>query len=189
MTLADLVKMVINSETLPFVGTVLIVISSYIALIITTIHGRKDKFIETITVARRDYVKELRDVITDFCALAWEGGKTNELRKLSIKIKLLMNPARFTDTWDGRAVELINSILAQQDTLQFAQQKENIYDLLALMQSWFALEWDGFMSEGKKGILTERKKDKLRRQCWKEYKQQKKEREKKNKKNRNNEKQ
>jgi hypothetical protein len=78
ITLVDLVER-INSETLPFVGIVLIVISLYITHIITTIHGRKDKFIETITVARRDYVKELRDAITDFCALALEGGKTNEL--------------------------------------------------------------------------------------------------------------
>jgi hypothetical protein len=162
MALIDLVNM-INSGMLPFIGTVLIVISSYIALIITTLHGRKDKFIETITVARRDYVKELRDAITDFCALALEGGKMHELRKLSIKINLLMNPARFIDTWDGRAVKLINDILEQQDI------KNNVKHLLALMQSWFAVEWDGFMNEGTKGMLTKREKNKLRRKRWKEY--------------------
>ena len=49
-------------------------------------------------------------------------------------------------------------------------QSEKIDDLLALMQSWFALEWHGLRNEGRKGNLTDIEKDELRNKFWKEYK-------------------
>jgi hypothetical protein len=158
----------------------LVFISSCVTLIITTIHGRKNKFIETVTVARKEYIKELRDLVAEFCSLALsekkdendgkgkdeknENGK--ELICKGLKIKLCMNPIDFPNYWDGKAVKIIDNIL--QNTSQ-KKREENVKDLLALMQSLFALEWHGLMNEGRKGNLTGIEKDELRNKFWKEY--------------------
>jgi hypothetical protein len=179
-------------EIAAIISAVLVFISSCATLILTAKHGKKNKFIETITVARRDYIKELRKWIAEFCFLVLKkddaSDKTNKLIEISIKIKLLMDPAGFPDRWDGRAVALIHEILKQQERLQFAQQRENVYDLLALMQSWFILEWHGFMAEGKEGILTKREKERLRHKYWNQYKRYKKKERKRRKKEENEEK-
>jgi hypothetical protein len=168
----------INLEIATLVSAVLVFLSSCVTLIITTIHGRKNKFIETVTVARKEYLKELRDLVAEFCSLALSEKKgendemdrknEKELMDKCLKIKLFMNPAGYVDWWDGEAVKLIDRIL--QGTDQETRQ-ENVEDLLALMQSWFALEWHGLMNEGIKGNLTSIEKDELRNKFWEEYEQ------------------
>jgi hypothetical protein len=164
--------MEITLEIATLVSAVLVFISSCITVIITSMHGRKDKFIETVTVARKEYIKEFRDLIAEFCSLALSENKAKkDLIDKGLKIKLLMNPAGFPDRWDKKAIDLIDEILV--NTQQKEQQK-NVKDLLALMQSWLALEWHGLMNEGKKGNLTDIEKKELRNKFWKEYEQYKK---------------
>ncbi|MDR1331051.1 MAG: hypothetical protein LBK07_03020 [Tannerella sp.] len=161
-----------NLEIATLISAVLVFVSSCATLIITTVHNRKDRFINTITEARKDYIRELRDLIAEFCSLAYSMGSQDKselnqdkiklLRSKSIKIKLFMNPARYPKCWDGKAIELIDDIIQEPG-------QKKVDDLIVLMQSWLALEWKGLMTEGKKGNLTEIEKDELRMRFWEDY--------------------
>ena len=61
--------------------------------ITTTIkQSSKNTFINTITIARKEYMAELRKAVEEFCVTA-ERNDNDKLKELSYKLKLLMNPA------------------------------------------------------------------------------------------------
>ncbi|MDR1458911.1 MAG: hypothetical protein LBI60_01675 [Bacteroidales bacterium] len=157
-------------EVATLISAVLVFISACITAIITVRYYRKSLFINAVTEARKEYIKELRDLIAKFCVAATFDVNKNEkeknLRELSYKIKLRMNPAGFPDWWDGEAVKLIDGIIQKKED-------DNIENLIVLMQSWFALEWDGLSQEGEHGILKLVQKDTLRKKYWEIYKNKK----------------
>jgi heme exporter protein D len=152
-----------------FVGSSLAFVGSIIALIVGIIHSKKTTFIDTVTIARKDYIDKLRESVAEFCAIA--NAKDNDKDKLiasSLKLKLMMNPAGFIGWWDDDAVTLIDEIVEQKQK-QAPELDNTINKFVALMQSWLALEWHGRMNEGKLGILKNSEKDALRKKFYLEY--------------------
>lgn len=114
----------------------------------TTIkQSSKNTFINTITIARKEYMAELRKAVEEFCITA-ERNDNEKLKELSYKLKLLMNPAdKDNEHWDRKAIEMIDKIV------QAENKAEDIDRFITLMQSWLAIEWYGMREEDKKGIM------------------------------------
>lgn len=115
----------------------------------------KNTFINTITIARKEYMAELRKAVEEFCVTA-ERNDNEKLKELSYKLKLLMNPAdKDNEHWDRKAIEMIDKIV------QAENKTEDIDRFITLMQSWLALEWHGMREEAKKGIMSKEDKKTL----------------------------
>lgn len=110
--------------------------------------SNKKTFINTITIARKEYSAELRKAATEFCVAA-ERKDNEKLKELSYELKLLMNPAdNDNEHWDREAIKMIDRIAQAED------KKEDIDKFITLMQSWLAIEWHGMRKEAKKGIMS-----------------------------------
>ena len=115
----------------------------------------KNTFINTITIARKEYMAELHKAVEEFCVTA-ERNDNEKLKELSYKLKLLMNPAdKDNEHWDRKAIEMIDKIV------QAENKAEDIDKLITLMQTWLALEWHGMREETKKGIMSKEDKKTL----------------------------
>ena len=115
----------------------------------------KNTFINTITIARKEYMAELRKAVEEFCVTA-ERNDNDKLKELSYKLKLLMNPAdKDNEHWDRKAIEMIDKIV------QAENKTEDIDSFIILMQSWLALERHGMREEAKKGIMSKEDKKTL----------------------------
>lgn len=134
--------------------------------ITTTIkQSSKNTFINTITIARKEYMAELRKAVEEFCVTA-ERNDNDKLKELSYKLKLLMNPAdKDNELWDRKAIEMIDKIL------QAENKEDDIDKFITLMQSWLTLEWHGMRKEAKKGIMSEDDVINLRNAEYKKYKE------------------
>lgn len=126
--------------------------------ITTTIkQSSKNTFINTITIARKEYMAELRKAVEEFCVTA-ERNDNDKLKELSYKLKLLMNPAdKDNEHWDRKAIEMIDKIV------QAENKAEEIDRFITLMQSWLTLEWHGMIYEAKKGIMSKENKKTLQK--------------------------
>ena len=130
--------------------------ASTINISATIKQSSKNTFINTITIARKEYMAELRKAVEEFCVTA-ERNDNDKLKELSYKLKLLMNPAdKDNELWDRKAIEMIDKIV------QAENKTEDIDSFITLMQSWLALEWHGMREEAEKGIMS--KEDK--KLCW-----------------------
>ncbi|EGC87361.1 hypothetical protein HMPREF9303_2176 [Prevotella denticola CRIS 18C-A] len=115
----------------------------------------KNTFINTITIARKEYMAELRKAVEEFCVTA-ERNDNEKLKELSYKLKLLMNPAdKDNEHWDRKAIEMIDKIV------QAENKTEDIDSFITLMQSWLAIEWYGMREEAEKGIMSKEDKKTL----------------------------
>nr|WP_314980027.1 hypothetical protein [uncultured Prevotella sp.] len=132
--------------------------------ITTTIkQSSKNTFINTITIARKEYMAELRKAVEEFCVTA-ERNDNDKLKELSYKLKLLMNPAdKGNEHWDRKAIEMIDKIV------QAENKAEEIDRFITLMQSWLALEWHGMRYEAKKGIMSKEDKKTLQKTEYDNY--------------------
>lgn len=123
----------------------------------------KNTFINTITIARKEYMAELRKAVEEFCVTA-ERNDNEKLKELSYKLKLLMNPAdKDNEHWDRKAIEMIDKIV------QAENKTEDIDRFITLMQSWLALEWHGMREEAKKGIMSKEDKKTLQDTEYSKY--------------------
>ena len=123
----------------------------------------KNTFINTITIARKEYMAELRKAVEEFCVTA-ERNDNDKLKELSYKLKLLMNPAdKDNEHWDRKAIEMIDKIV------QVENKTEDIDRFITLMQSWLALEWHGMRYEAKKGIISKEEKKTLQKTEYDNY--------------------
>lgn len=138
----------LNLEATLIVGIITVCASS-MNISSTIKQSGKNTFINTITIARKEYMAELRKAVEEFCVAA-ERNDNDKLKALSFQLKLLMNPAdKDNEHWDKEAVKMIDKIV------QAENKTEDIDKFVALMQSWLALEWRGMKKEAKKGIMSE----------------------------------
>ncbi|WP_455062839.1 hypothetical protein [Prevotella fusca] len=144
----------LNPEATLIVG-ILTAFVSTMEISATIKQSSKNTFINTITIARKEYMAELRKAVEEFCVTA-ERNDNDELKELSYKLKLLMNPAdKDNEHWDRKAIEMIDKIV------QAENKTEDIDRFITLMQSWLALEWHGMREEAKKGIMSKEDKKTL----------------------------
>ena len=153
--------------------------------------SNKKTFINTITIARKEYIATLRKVVSEFCASAESKDNNNtRLIELSYHLKMFMNPngkpndnsnnkpddttngkTENTDGyWDREAIKLIDEIIQTAQTEQAEDKKRHISKFIRLMQLWFALEWHGMTEESKHGIMDDDDKKNLQKKYYLEYK-------------------
>ena len=143
------------SETPFLIIGILTVFVSAMNISATIKQSSKNTFINTITIARKEYMAELRKAVEEFCVTA-ERNDNEKLKELSYKLKLLMNPAdKDNKHWDRKAIEMIDKIV------QVENKTEDIDRFITLMQSWLAIEWYGMREEAKKGIMSKEDKKTL----------------------------
>ena len=151
LSLIGLTIVIFSIEKLKLEATLIVgILTAFVSTIkiSTTIkQSSKNTFINTITIARKEYMAELRKAVEEFCVTA-ERNDNDKLKELSYKLKLLMNPAdKDNELWDRKAIEMIDKIV------QAENKTEDIDSFITLMQSWLALEWHGMREEAKKGIM------------------------------------
>ena len=129
--------------------------ASTINMSATIKQSSKNTFINIITIARKEYMTELRKAVEEFCVTA-ERNDNDKLKELSYKLKLLMNPAdKDNELWDRKAIEMIDKIV------QAENKAEEIDRFITLMQSWLTLEQHGMRYEAEKGIMSKEDKKTL----------------------------
>ena len=150
-----MVKLGLGSVEATLIVGILTAFASTINISATIKQSSKNTFINTITIARKEYMAELRKAVEEFCVTA-ERNDNDKLKELSYKLKLLMNPAdKDNELWDRKAIEMIDKIV------QVENKTEDIDSFITLMQSWLALEWHGMREEAKKGIMSKEDKKTL----------------------------
>ena len=134
----------------------------------TKILSKKNTFMNTITIARKEYMITLRKTVTEFC-IAIESKDNKKLKELSYQLKMLMNPAGDdSGHWDRKAIKMIDNIVKAIDK---TDNKANDKDMfVTLMQSWLALEWGGMREECKHGIMSEEQVKELQKKYYLQYK-------------------
>ena len=129
----------------------------------TVKQSNKNTFINTITIARKEYMITLRKAVTEFCVAA-ESKDNTRLIELSYQLKMLMFPTRDTyEKWDRKAIEMIDNIVKAND------KTDDIDKFATLMQSWLALEWRGMREECKHGIMSEEEVKELQEEYYQQY--------------------
>ena len=159
LSLIGLTIVIFSIEKLKLEATLIVgILTAFVSTIkiSTTIkQSSKNTFINTITIARKEYMAELRKAVEEFCVTA-ERNDNDKLKELSYKLKLLMNPAdKDNELWDRKAIEMIDKIVQAENKV------EEIDRFITLMQSWLALEWHGMRYEAKKGIMSKEDKKTL----------------------------
>ena len=150
-------KLGIGPEEVTLIIGILTAFVSTMNITTTIKQSSKNTFINTITIARKEYMAELRKAVEEFCVTA-ERNDNDKLKELSYKLKLLMNPAdKDNEHWDRKAIEMIDKIV------QAENKAEEIDRFITLMQSWLALEWHGMIYEAKKGIMSKENKKTLQK--------------------------
>ena len=156
-------KLVIGAVKATLIMGVITTFASTINMSATIKQSSKNTFINTITIARKEYMAELRKAVEEFCVTA-ERNDNDKLKELSYKLKLLMNPAdKDNEHWDRKAIEMIDKIV------QAENKAEEIDRFITLMQSWLTLEWHGMRYEAKKGIMSKEEKKTLQKTEYDNY--------------------
>lgn len=181
----EIISLIGREATL--IGIVATFIASIINIVKTQKLSNKNTFINTITIARKEYIATLRKVVSEFCASAESKNNNNtRLIELSYHLKMFMNPndnsnnkpddttngkTENTDGyWDREAIKLIDEIIQAAQTEQAEDKKRHISKFIRLMQLWFALEWHGMTEESKHGIMDNDDKKNLQKKYYLEYK-------------------
>lgn len=156
-------KLVIGAVKATLIMGVITTFASTINMSATIKQSSKNTFINTITIARKEYMAELRRAVEEFCVTA-ERNDNDKLKELSYKLKLLMNPAdKDNELWDRKAIEMIDKIVRAEN------KAEEIDRFITLMQSWLTLEWHGMRYEAKKGIMSKEEKKTLQKTEYDNY--------------------
>lgn len=87
----EIISLIGREATL--IGIVATFIASIINIVKTQKLSNKNTFINTITIARKEYIATLRKVVSEFCASAESKDNNNtRLIELSYHLKMFMNP-------------------------------------------------------------------------------------------------
>ena len=169
LSLIGLTIVIFSMEKLKLEGTLIVgILTAFVSTMeisATIKQSSKNTFINTITIARKEYMAELRKAVEEFCVTA-ERSDNEKLKELSYKLKLLMNPAdKDNEHWDRKAIEMIDKIV------QAENKTEDIDSFITLMQSWLALERHGMREEAKKGIMSKEDKKTLQDTEYSKYKE------------------
>ena len=169
LSLIGLTIVIFSMEKLKLEATLIVgILTAFVSTMkisATIKQSSKNTFINTITIARKEYMAELRKAVEEFCVTA-ERNDNDKLKELSYKLKLLMNPAdKDNEHWDRKAIEMIDKIV------QAEHKAEEIDRFIILMQSWLALERHGMREEAKKGIMSKEDKKTLQDTEYSKYKE------------------
>ena len=169
LSLIGLTIVIFSMEKLKLEATLIVgILTAFVSTMkisATIKQSSKNTFINTITIARKEYMAELRRAVEEFCVTA-ERNDNDKLKELSYKLKLLMNPAdKDNEHWDRKAIEMIDKIV------QAENKTEDIDSFITLMQSWLALERHGMREEAKKGIMSKEDKKTLQDTEYSKYKE------------------
>ena len=169
LSLIGLTIVIFSMEKLKLEATLIVgILTAFVSTMkisATIKQSSKNTFINTITIARKEYMAELRKAVEEFCVTA-ERKDNDKLKELSYKLKLLMNPAdKDNEHWDRKAIEMIDKIV------QAENKTEDIDSFITLMQSWLALERHGMREEAKKGIMSKEDKKTLQDTEYSKYKE------------------
>ena len=169
LSLIGLTIVIFSMEKLKLEATLIVgILTAFVSTMkisATIKQSSKNTFINTITIARKEYMAELRKAVEEFCVTA-ERNDNDKLKELSYKLKLLMNPAdKDNELWDRKAIEMIDKIV------QAENKTEDIDSFITLMQSWLALERHGMREEAKKGIMSKEDKKTLQDTEYSKYKE------------------
>ncbi|KGF40953.1 hypothetical protein HMPREF2139_06745 [Prevotella denticola DNF00960] len=169
LSLIGLTIVIFSMEKLKLEATLIVgILTAFVSTMkisATIKQSSKNTFINTITIARKEYMAELRKAVEEFCVTA-ERNDNDKLKELSYKLKLLMNPAdKDNEHWDRKAIEMIDKIV------QAENKTEDIDSFITLMQSWLALERHGMREEAKKGIMSKEDKKTLQDTEYSKYKE------------------
>ena len=167
LSLIGLTIVIFSMEKLKLEATLIVgILTAFVSTMkisATIKQSSKNTFINTITIARKEYMAELRKAVEEFCVTA-ERNDNDKLKELSYKLKLLMNPAdKDNEHWDRKAIEMIDKIV------QAENKTEDIDSFITLMQSWLALERHGMREEAKKGIMSKENKKTLQKTEYDNY--------------------
>ena len=153
-----------ETEVMTLISVVLTFFVGIANVVITLRQSNKNTYINTITIARKEYLTTLRKIVAEFCTMAITRSEDRtELIGLSYQLKTFMNPASYPNCWDSDAVKIIDKIV------QSEYNEGDVEKFLALMQSWLALEWRGMTDESKQGTISEKRKQKLRDRYYFEF--------------------
>jgi len=166
-----------SNETTSGAATIVSLVASIVALIgtfVTYWKFKRQQFTDTITKERLNFIKDWREYATCFCALLAlknESFKVDEfeghkLEYYYYKLLLMCNSTRPESYVDIEVVNLLNQLYHDKGKVS----DEQLEKFVALMQANISLEWKGTDLESRNGQLSEEEKEKIRFDCFENYK-------------------
>ena len=162
-------------ELITLTGLILTFIVGVANIIISIKNNKRSTFINSVTASRIEYIQNLRNAISEFCAAAAsKNNKENltlknedyirfemEANKLKYLIWLYLNPE--DKYWDDEIIKLINDIskMYLSDLKDIGDLKQKTEKLIVLTQYLLKLEWEGAKIESKRGIISDIEKKEL----------------------------
>lgn len=154
-----------TKEVITLLGIIVSLIVGSIGLIIGIRNSRKTIFINSVTKMRAEWIDKVRELISEFCALAYryessenKPEKQDRIQELRFLIRLKLNPK---DEFDKKITELLNSISLGLKNHQYTDIDSEILQLIELSQNLLKLEWEGVKEESKRGNLSKKFKKRL----------------------------
>lgn len=145
------------------------VLSAIISAIVALAVARISRFTNTVTKVRNEYIKEFREMAVCFLTCASSNSPCTEkcngksLEYYYYHLMLMLNPAKTDAYWEQEIIKQLTDIKEHAN-------EQNIQDLTHLLQADLDLEWHGMMEEGKKGVLKNGRKEKLKYEFYMNYK-------------------
>ena len=144
------------------------VLPAIISAIVAYAMAHISRFTDTVTKVRNEYIKEFREMAACFLTCASSNSPCTEkcngksLEYYYYHLMLMLNPAKSDAYWEKEIIDRLTDIMDNPHEPHEQTRKQKIQNLTLLLQADLDLEWHGMMEEGKKGVLKDKKKEKLR---------------------------
>ena len=149
------------------------IIAAVVSAIVSYWIFKRQQFNDTITKERLNFIKDWRECAACFCgllALKNESFKVDEfeghkLEYYYYKLLLMCNSTKPESYVDIEVVKQLNLLYQAKGKVS----NEQFDKIVALMQANLAIEWKGTNLESRKGQLSEKEKENLRMNVYKDY--------------------
>lgn len=164
-----------STEKITLAAALLTFVVGVVNLYFIFMNTRKTLYINTITASRIKHIKDLRDVISNYCGLIYQYNllipqlakekidALNVIDQLRHSIKLYLNPE--DKHFDRIIVTLVDDIYKNIDKSPTVK----IEELVIATNYLFKLEWEGIKLESRKGELYAWQKKRLYNRILKSY--------------------
>jgi len=104
-------------EEITLCGIIITFIIGVVNVFVTLKFNNKTAYINAVTLVRKEYIQNLRDLVAEFVYIATRKEvDTDKLDKLACQLQLMMNPANNHEKgwWDRQAIDIIDKILKKE---------------------------------------------------------------------------
>jgi hypothetical protein len=151
-----------GKEIVESVSILCVFIVGIVNIFVTIYHNKKSAFINSITNERLRYTAELRNLISEYCALLNNNPDACNIKRDKLKYQILLSLKPDDKDWDAKIISMIKIIengLKSKDESRIISGRD---DLILISQYLLQLEIEGVKIEAEKGVVNKRRKQEFK---------------------------